>query len=638
MCFLFSHTRTTFFSWQSAPTNANDDDSWTSPIHDVESRGSRRNLSQKQQQHSKKKGRGGDYDDSSDEDSASRRKPRRRGDSEDSEDSQSRRQSKARRKNSKSRYDSDSSHDDDDDEESRRRPKRQGSKKRLDDSDDDSGSESRRSRRGKVSRGSSKRRLDHSDSEEEESRYSRPSSRRGPAAPRTVEESVRQARSILKTVKKNERNEEGVTVEVQQVMNAELSEMIATLKRQKDEAEQRLRNSETEATKLRIEKEASARQIAELETLNMKSKHHLLMTQHEAHQLHAHNTLTVAESEAETIRMAAELEQVQREREAMSKMIEKLEKARSSMKSKLNEVQDEAYILREENAMAMHHVKVAHNERLEMQEKLASIQNARADIERRLLQAELDSKNLQALKKAKTHDIRVERSSTHVRTSYLNEMEAERKAISADLTAMEEERAQMHDMLAKLDASRQQIAILLEGDEGEEVDGEGEESMPLGGLSDTRRNSYQPASRQPISTSGNGRFQPSLSTIQSPLMGSKESANQRFNDIGNRSYNEDLGGNRNFFNNDMGHRSFNNDLVRPPPAQMMMMPQSNDPSYQIQMESAILRDKRRNARRSERKLRQTMEMSRSSRSLGSVGSLDDGTGLGGGSYHSNTQW
>lgn len=607
------------------------------PVHDVESRGSRRNLSQKQQ--SRKKLRGGDYDDSFDDDSASRRKSKRRGNSDDSVDSQSRRQTKDRRKNSKSRYDSESSEDDDDyEEESRRRPKRQGSKKHLDDSDDDSWSESRRSsRRGKGSRGSSKKRLDNSDSEEEGSRYSRPSSRRAPAAPKTVEESVRQARSILKTVRKNERSEDGVTVEVQQVMNAELSEMIATLKRQKDEAEQRLRNSETEATKLRIEKEASARQIAELETMNMKSKHHLLMTQHEAHQLHAHNTLTVAESEAETIRMAAELEQLQREREAMSKMIEKLEKARSSMKSKLNEVQDEAYILREENAMAMHHVKVAHSERLEMQEKLASIQNARVDIERRLLQAELDAKNLQALKKAKTHDIRVERSSTHVRTSYLNEMEAERKAISADLTAMEEERAQMRDMLAKLDASRQQIAVLLEGDEGEEMDGvDNEESIPLGGLSDTRRNSYQQLHRQPAAASGSGRYQPSLSTIQSPVKGNEESAN-RFNDRGNRSFNQDLG-NRSF-NQDLGNRSFNDDLVRPPANMMMMMPQPNDPTYQIQMESAILRDKRRNARRSERKLRQTMELSRSAHSLGSVGSMEsDGNGLGGGSYHSNTQW
>jgi hypothetical protein len=440
-----------------------------------------------------------------------------------------------------------------------------------------------------MNRGSSKRRFD-SEYDSEDRRYSRP-------PPKTVEESVRQARTILKTVKKTESNEDGVTVEVQQVMNAELSEMIAQLKKQKEEAEQRLRNSETEATRLRIEKEASARHIAELENKNMMSQHDLILTQQEAHQLHAHNTLTVAESEAETIRVAAELEQVRREREAMSKMISKLEKAKSNMESKLHEVQDEASILREENAVAMHHVQMAHGEKLELQEKLANIQNARADIERRLLEAELEANSLRALKKAKAHDIRAERTSAHVRPSYLSEMEAERKAISKDLQMMEEEKAQMQEILAKLDSSRQQIACLLEGDDAED-----EESIALAGLFDTG-NDYE-SSRPAVST-GTGRYQPALSTIQSArhLRQTNDSSNQDFNNL-----------------------------------QHSMQV---DPSYQIRLESARLREKRGNARKSEQKLRQTMDNSRSAKSMGSVGSSLSGsfsTGLSAGSYHSNPQW
>jgi len=189
----------------------------------------------------------------------------------------------------------------------------------------------------------------------------------------TVEESVRQARTILKTIKNKKKSgglnadEEGnVTVEVQQVMNAELSEMIALLKRQKDDAERRLRDSETEATKLRIEKEASARHIAELQTRNTQSQQDLMYTQQEAHHLYAQNTWTVAESEATTLRVASELDQVRKEREIMSKMITKLEKAKWNMESKLKAVEDEAYILREERTMAIHQVQSAQNETLEL--------------------------------------------------------------------------------------------------------------------------------------------------------------------------------------------------------------------------------------------------------------------------------
>lgn len=371
---------------------------------------------------------------------------------------------------------------------------RASSKKGFDDSDSEA-EESRYSRRSKFSnRKASERRLTN-DYDSEEERYSRQKKK-------TVEESVRQARTMLKTVKKTERNEDGVTVEVQQVMNSELSEMIAQLKKQKDEAEQRLRNSETEATRLRIEKEAHARHIAELENENIQTHHDLLLTQQEAQNIHAHNTLAVAETEAETIRVAAELEQVRKEREAMSKMISKLEKAKGGMESKLHEIQDEASLLREENAM--HQVNMAEHERRELETKLASIQQARDDLQNQLMEAEMEAKSLKAMKKSKTHDIRVERSSAHVRYGYVDQMEAERHAISTDLKKAEADKTQMKEMLAKLDASRYQLASLLEG--------EGLEEQPF-------NNSYR-SSRSGLSTrsglSRDSSYQPALSTIQSP--------------------------------------------------------------------------------------------------------------------------
>jgi hypothetical protein len=467
-----------------------------------------------------------------------------------------------------------------------------------------------------AAHGSSKRHFDDGNGWEEE-RYTRNSSS-------AAIDSVRQARTILKTVKQTERNDDGVTIEVQQVMNTELSEMIAQLKKQKDEAEQRLRNSETEATRLRIEKEASARHIAELESMNMQSQQDLMWTQQEAHHLHAKNTVTVAETEAETIRVAAELEQVRRERDAMSKMISKLEKAKSTMENKLYQVQDEASFLREENAMAMHHVQMAENEKLELQAKLASIENARADIESRLLEAELEAKSLKALKKAKALDIRTERSSAHVRPSYLNEMEAERKAISKDLKKMEEEKEQMKEMLEKLNASRKQLTSLMEGDDGDD-----EMSFPQEDLSNA---SNYKSSGSAIAPASSSRYYPALATIQSP-----------------RNIQPTLGGERpaGWLGNEIANRSFNNLLQQSMPVDPSYQDRV-DPNYQIRQESAILREKRGNARRSEQRLREKMEKSRSAQSLGSVGSslgssYSNGLGAGGNyqppiDYQGNAQW
>jgi len=83
------------------------------------------------------------------------------------------------------------------------------------------------------------------------------------------------------------------------------------------------------------------------------------------------------------------------------------------------------------------------------------------DIESRLLETEMESKNLKSMKKIKTQDIRTERSSEHIRQSYIDEMESERKMISKELRQMDNERKEMKEMLDKLNMSYQQISNLM---------------------------------------------------------------------------------------------------------------------------------------------------------------------------------
>ncbi len=401
-----------------------------------------------------------------------------------------------------------SSHEDTDSDQSRGRHKgkRIGSRKHLDDSDSDLDYESSY-RPNKKYEPRSKTAYRNDDDLE------RPS----------VEESVRQARSILKTVKQTEKSANGgVPVEVQQVMNAELSAMIAQLREQKQEMERRLRESEIEATKLRLEKEASQRQIVELETRTVETQKSLQTTKNEARNLQANQTLEVATREAETIKVSAELEQVRKERLEMSKMIQKLEAARESMKDKLKQAQEESIVLRTENSEATKKINAVEKDREELQKRLAQIQQTRTDVERRLQDAAKEANVLKALKKVKAHEIREERASTHVRESYLNEMESERRGISKNLKMMEQEKKEMMVMMDQLDSSRHRLNSLMEEASGMvvEVETKNDESISLHDAITSGNQvaaSATNSSDNPSSPVRPARYhQPSLATIHSP--------------------------------------------------------------------------------------------------------------------------
>jgi chromosome segregation ATPase len=354
--------------------------------------------------------------------------------------------------------------------------KRSGSKKRLDDHSDSDSEYSKRSRGKPLKRSSSKKRLDDSDSETEHSSRVKPLKRssskkrlddsdseteyRKPKP--TVEESVRQARTILKSVKKSKDSD--VTVEVQQVMNSEMSALIAQLKTQREEMERRLKESETEATKLRLEREESRRQIVELETRKNDTEVRMAETKKEVKELQAKSTIETANQTSEKIIASAELNKVSQEREEMSKMIKKLEKAKSSMEGRLEKAAEETTVLKTEKEIATKRVSEVEKEREALRLRLSKIEQTKVDIESKLNEAEEEANQLKEEKKLKTREIRNMRSSQHNRST-IDLAEVERMNITRDLKRVSEEKQQMLDMMAQLDSSRHRLQGLVEEDE-----------------------------------------------------------------------------------------------------------------------------------------------------------------------------
>lgn len=268
---------------------------------------------------------------------------------------------------------------------------------------------------------------------------------------KSVEQSVRQARTILKTVKKSKKD--GVSVEVQHVMNEEMNSLLAQLREQRDEMERRLRASEMEASKLRLEKETSKQTIVEVHREKLGT----------SNTVNGPGVTQVVTTEM--VDFAAELELARKERLEMTKVIKKLEKAKETMEDKLNETQQEATALRTENLQVSKKMTDLEKDREELRLKLHNINETRGDIETRLKIAEEETRKLKDLKKTKTKEIREERESTHVRQSYLDEMETERKGISRNLKKIEEEKHEMMARMAQLEDSQQRLTALIESDE-----------------------------------------------------------------------------------------------------------------------------------------------------------------------------
>jgi chromosome segregation ATPase len=263
----------------------------------------------------------------------------------------------------------------------------------------------------------------------------------------------------LKSVKQSK--DAVISVEVQEVMNSEMSAIIAQLKAQREETEKKLREAEIEATRLHIEKEVSKRHIIELETRQNETENRLEETKKEAKMVQATSVVEVANKESEKIMVAAELQQVQKEREEMSKMIKKLERAKGDMEGRLRDAQDEAQVLKVEKDVVTKRVTEVEQERETLTVKLSQIERTRGDIETRMKEAEEELNQLKAEKKFKTKEIRDMRASEHCR-SIMFQAEDERKNITQNLKKISEEKEQMRAMMAQLDSSRHRLQDILD--------------------------------------------------------------------------------------------------------------------------------------------------------------------------------
>jgi hypothetical protein len=347
--------------------------------------------------------------------------------------------------------------DDDGDRSESRRRRRSGSRTRsrsarksmrrntFDDDDDDDFEtcRTRKSSRG-IRKGSSHKHYDDDDeydsddpddcSSDSESGYSRSNSKRTSKSKRTLksqkrkqnrskDESIRQARSILKDYKKSETLDEATCSR----MDMEMTNLVAELKLQRQEMELKLKATQEEASKLKEECNNSNSRLMELEA-DHREKDKKLAT--------------------------AELEVVKKEKNEMAKMIKKLEEAKAEMEKKLSRATEETETLKQENQDTVSKVCEMEEEKEKLKAKLTTLEDSRDDIHRRLMEADLRSAQLKEEKKAKTIEIQQHKKAGA--TAMVESSERQRRTISKNIKRLEEERAQMRSMMAKMDLIEEQ--------------------------------------------------------------------------------------------------------------------------------------------------------------------------------------
>jgi hypothetical protein len=268
-----------------------------------------------------------------------------------------------------------------------------------------------------------------------------------PKRPRSSDESVRQARTILNSYSTTK--DQDISSQVQAAMKSEMTDVIATMKAQREVMEERLRETEREAMKLRLEQEAARKQITELETKKKETEERLQETQKEAKMVRSNSCVELAEKEGEKIIVSAELEGVRKERENMSRMIERLEQAKKDMEGRLTQAKEEATTLKAQNDESTKRVSEVEKEREAMKLKLTQSQRTRGTIEARLKEAEEEAKQLKEERKEKSEQIKRCDNNEGI----LHQYQSQKNTISKDLKKLETEREEMMDMLARLDKS-----------------------------------------------------------------------------------------------------------------------------------------------------------------------------------------
>jgi hypothetical protein len=374
----------------------------------------------------------------------------------DSDDSDSGREGKKKgkltRRNSKKNLDSD---DSDTDRGGKKKGKlaRRNSKNSLVDSDSDSSQDSERNKKKKKNNKGGSRR-GHSDSESESSDsdegFSKNRNKKQPKRGKAVDESVRQARTILTSYSTTK--DQDISSQVQAAMKTEMTDVISTMKAQREEMEERLRVAEKAALALREEQESSKQQITELETKKKETEERLHETQKEAKMVRSNSCLELAEKEGEKIIVSAELEGVRKEREKMSKMIENLEQAKQDMEGRLTQATEEATTLKAQNEESTKRVSEVEKDREKMKLKLTQLQRTRGTIESRLKEAEEEGKQLKEEHKEKTKQIKRCNNDDGI-----HQYQSQKNTISRELKKLETEREEMMTMLARLDKSCENV-------------------------------------------------------------------------------------------------------------------------------------------------------------------------------------
>jgi DNA repair exonuclease SbcCD ATPase subunit len=265
-------------------------------------------------------------------------------------------------------------------------------------------------------------------------------------ANKATDQSVRQARTILTSYSTTK--DQNISSQVQTAMKSEMTDVIATMKAQREVMEERLREAERAAIKLRLEQESSRKQITELETKKQETENILQETQMEAKLVRSSSCLELAEKEGEKILVSAELEGVRKERENMSKMIKNLEKAKQDMEGRLSQAKEETTTLKAQNEESTKRVTEVEKDRETMKLKLAQLQTTRGTIEARLKEAEEEGIQLKEERNEKSKQIKRCDNDDDI-----HQYQNQKDTISRELKKLESERVEMMTMVERLNKS-----------------------------------------------------------------------------------------------------------------------------------------------------------------------------------------
>jgi hypothetical protein len=197
-------------------------------------------------------------------------------------------------------------------------------------SDDESSIEEKRTRHTKKTELRKKRRKIESwhEKEKERSNHSMRTSKR--SREQVPENSVRQARSVMANY--DQQKEEGGG-EMQLALVTDIGKVLKLLEDDRHKAENRLREVEQEAQRLKIESVASTQKMSDLKKSQHDTELHIQNEQMSIDIIKTGTKETVTAKEEETLQLVSILEATRKQKEEMSSMIDLLKNAQADLES-----------------------------------------------------------------------------------------------------------------------------------------------------------------------------------------------------------------------------------------------------------------------------------------------------------------